>query len=646
MMPPICFLFTPVDARRQLGLDENMRRLSLAAAAAAFAGLASLRAVCGALIANQSDAYLLLANDRLTAAVNKSSGAVSYLALDGQNLLGTQATSVDTPGDTSGNGNSGVGPYLDCYCTPSGAYTPGSQNASYALFQGTDSSNVSYGGISMSQTYAPTGQVLQQYWFLRDGETGLHLFSRLYYHNDTAPNAGVFQEFRTLFRPLLDTSIWTHLITNDELYAPLPVPDPAAGNTANATTVQDATWYLGNRTNDPYVESFADYFTKYTFSTAYGDQLVHGMYGDGSLSQDGTTFGSWLVMNTKDTYFGGPTWSDLVVDGIVYNYIISNHHGDQAPNITNGFDRTFGPSYYHFNHADNGTTWRELREEALAFATPEWNAQFYDDIAPLVPNYVPTSSRGSWEATVSLPEGAARPTAVLSANGYDFQDNSQDTTAYQYWAAVDAETGDVSIGRIKAGTYRLTVFADGVFGDYVQDGVVVAAGETTVMRNVSWVAESAGTELWRIGTPDYAGGEWRHGNHPDPDHALHPPEYRIYWAAYDYLDDFPTGVRFHVGTSDEATDFNYVHWSVFGGYANALRTEQVEGDGNINNWTVTFDVSDADLAGTQQATFTIQLAGAKAASGNTDVYNASQPYANIPYNVAINGQALETWTIP
>lgn len=458
-------------------------------------------AVRSALVANQTDSYLLLANDRLTAAVNKSTGAVYYLSLDGQNLLGTEATTPVTPGGATGNGNSGIGPYLDCYCTPEGSYTPGSHNATYDLYQAVDSSNVSYGGISMSQTYTPTGQVLQQYWFLRDGETGLHLFSRLYYYNDTTENSGVLQELRTLFRPNLDTSIWTHLITNDEIYAPLPRPDPAVGNTANATTVQDATWYIGDRTDDPYVEAFADYFTKYSFSADYGDQLAHGMYGNGSLSSDGTTYGSWLVMNTKDTYFGGPTWSDLAVDGIVYNYITSNHHGDQAPNITNGFDRTFGPSYYHFNHADNGTTWQELRGEALALATPQWNAQFYDDIAYLVPNYVPTSRRGSWKATVSLPEGAAsRATAVLSASGYDFQDNAQDTTAYQYWADIDSETGAVEIERVKEGTYRLTVFAEGIFGDYSQDGVVVSAGEATV-SNVSWVAESAGKELWRIGTP-------------------------------------------------------------------------------------------------------------------------------------------------
>lgn len=600
--------------------------------------------VRGTLVANQTDSYLLLANDRLTAAVNKSTGSINYLYLDGQNLLGTTATSPVTPGGSTGNGVSGIGPYLDCYCTPSGFYTPGSQNANYTLYAGVDSLNVSYGGISMSQVYAPTGQVLEQYWFLRDGETGLHMFSRFAYHNKTKPLSGVFQEFRTLFRP--NTPLWTELVTDSEIHAPSPVPNPAAGNSSLAYTVQDATWYLGNRTADPYVEAFSDYFTKYTFSSVWRDQKVHGMFADGKHSNDGSTFGSWFVMNTKDTYFGGPTWSDLVVDGIVYNYIVSNHHGNQAPNIVDGFDRTFGPSFYFFNKGEPGTEWQDLYNEALGLANPEWNAQFYDDIAHLVPNYVPTSGRGSWKATVEIPEGGENPVAILSVPGFDFQDNSNDTDAYQYWADIDGETGGIQIDRIKAGTYRLTVYANGIFGDYVQEDIVVEAGETTDSGVITWEAESAGKELWRIGTPDKTGGEWLHGDHPDPDHPLHPPEYRIYWAAYDYLDDFPEGVNFHVGTSDEAKDLNYVHWSVFGGYANFVRPTQVEGDGNINNWTVTFDVDDQALAGTTEAVFTIQLAGAKSASGNTDVFNASQPYANIPYTVVMNGHELETWTIP
>lgn len=462
----------------------------------------------GLLTANQTSAYLLLANDRLTAAVNKSTGAVYYLTLDGQDLLGTETTSVVTPGGATGNGVSGVGPYLDCYCTPKGAYTPGSQNATYALYQGVDSQNVSYGGISMSQVYAPTGLLLEQYWFLRDGETGLHLFSRVANHNDTTASAGVLQELRTLFRPNEDTSIWTHLVVDDDLWAPMPLPNPAAGNSSAAVTVQDATWDLGQRGDaDPYVESFSDYFTKYTFSTTWRDQAVHGMYADGSRGVDdgveASAFGSWLVMNTKDTYFGGPTWSDLTVDGIVYNYIVSNHHGDQAPNMTTGFDRTFGPFYYHFNRGPAGEEdgWRALRDEAVRFADSTWNAPFYDDIAAKVPGYAPTSARGGWRATVDIPEGASRPIAILSAAGWDYKDNSQNVKAYQYWADVDVETGEVEIERVKAGTYRLTVYADGIFGSHVQEGVVVEAGSTTDSGEIRWVPESAGRELWRIGTP-------------------------------------------------------------------------------------------------------------------------------------------------
>ena len=167
----------------------------------------------------------------------------------------------------------------------------------------------------MSETYPPTGQVLQQYWFLRDGETGLHTFSRLAYYNKTKPFLRNLQEMRTLFRP--NTPLWTHLVTNEEQFATLP----SKNATREQVVVQDATWYLGNTPEDEYVKQEADYFTKYTFQDTWRDHDVHGLYADGSQSMDGSVYGAWLVMNTKDTYFGGPTWSDLTVDGIVYNYL-------------------------------------------------------------------------------------------------------------------------------------------------------------------------------------------------------------------------------------------------------------------------------------------------------------------------------------
>jgi rhamnogalacturonan endolyase len=55
--------------------------------------------------ATETSTQLIIANDRLYTAVEKKSGAVVSLALDGQNLLGTRS------------GSTGIGPYLGLYAT-------------------------------------------------------------------------------------------------------------------------------------------------------------------------------------------------------------------------------------------------------------------------------------------------------------------------------------------------------------------------------------------------------------------------------------------------------------------------------------------------------------------------------------------------
>jgi rhamnogalacturonan endolyase len=281
-----------------------------------FLGLPFLASIVTAAIRSTEDSSTIdISNDRLSFTVSKGTGYISNLSLDGQNLLG-----------------SGRGPYLDGHL-PSGFWTPGN-GAKYHLFKGSDGDGEAYAGALMSQGYQNTGIVFEQYWFLRDGESGMHVFSRAKYSNASTPSGGDLGEFRQLFRP--SGSVWTHLSSSDEMYAPLP-------NTTGAPVVQDASWYVGGNKNDPYVKEVSDYFTKYMFSEEWRDQTVHGMYGDGTKSGDGKAYGAWLLMNTKDTYFNGPTHSDLTVDGIVYNYMVSNHHGNGVPELTNGFDHTFGP---------------------------------------------------------------------------------------------------------------------------------------------------------------------------------------------------------------------------------------------------------------------------------------------------------------
>jgi rhamnogalacturonan endolyase len=170
---------------------------------------------------------------------------------------------------------------------------------------------------------------------------------------------------------------------------------------------------------------------------------------------------------------------------------------------------------------------------------------------------------------------------------------------------------------------------------------VVRAGATTT-TTATWTAESAGTELWRIGTPDRSSGDFRHGNERDTTRTNRPKQYRLYWAVHDFPKDFPDGVNFHVGRSNITRDFNYIHWSVFGGKGNSIRPEPYYT--NVNTWKVTFDATGAQLQGRTKATFTVQLAGVKTSAGNTD--SASKAFANLDYTVTINGRQLPVWTIP
>lgn len=223
----------------------------------------------------------------------------------------------------------------------------------------------------------------------------------------------------------------------------------------------------------------------------------------------------------------------------------------------------------------------------------------------------------------------------------DFQDNNLANKDRQYWGEV-ASDGSITIPRVAAGTYRLTVYGVGIFGEYTQDDVVVRAGDTTTTE-ATWTAESAGTELWRIGTPDRSSGDFRHGDERDETRTNKPEQHRLYWAVHDFPDDFPEGVSFHVGESDPQRDFNYIQWSVFGGKGNAIRPDPYY-DNTVNVWNITFDVTAEQLEGKTVATFTVQLAGVKTSAGNLD--SASKPFADLDYTVIVNGQPLPVWTIP
>ncbi|KAJ7049519.1 galactose mutarotase-like protein [Mycena amicta] len=554
----------------------------------------------------QSATLYSFANALISFDVAKTTGYIHNIVYNGTSMLGP----------VSGNAGQLYSDFPSAVFSLTG-------NASAQVVSGTD-----WAGIVLTDNVTSIGTLVQRSWFLREGESGLHSFMRLAYHNASGLSLGALGESRTMFRP--NTALWTHLVTNGEQWAPAP----SAEALASEIQVQDATWYLGSTPSDEYLIQESDYWTKYTFADNQTNK-AHGLYSAPTTAN--TSFGAWWVVNQKDTFFGGPLHIDLMVDGIAYNKQSTSHGGATSPNITDGFDRTFGPQFLYFNHGDGGSL-HELLADAERFADPAWNSEFYDEIAPFVIGYVPSSARGSFSAHVDLPHGvlAGQAMAVLSANGVHFQDNAADPSAYQYWAPID-EHGSVDLTRVKEGRYRLTVYATGIFGDYVQEDVVVHAGRTTHVA-VRWVAESAGKELWRLGVPDKSSGEFRNGNERDEAHPLHPAKYRIYWGAWDFPTQFPTGVNFTIGESVESLDWNYIHWSQFGP---TFIDNKVVTD--YNNWQINFSLEQTPSAASV-ATFTIQLAAAKTTAGNTDDNTGSNP--TFPISIYVNAQSIPlTWVI-
>ncbi|KAE9407534.1 rhamnogalacturonan lyase [Gymnopus androsaceus JB14] len=565
--------------------------------------IASLLGLVGSVSVNETETSILLANDEISFGLLKTTSAIQNLTYLNVSLLGpvdglTGQAYTDFPSDTF---------------TTTG-------NSSYEIFTGNDWAGVVF---TDNDTF---GSTVQRSWFLHASEPGIHSFVRLAYYNDTVTSKGELGESRTMFRP--NGGPWSYIITNGEQWAPLP----SAEAVADEVVAQDATWYLGLTPDDPYVIAESDYFTKYTFMDNQTNK-AHGLFG--FAPDNATTLGAWWVVNQKDTFFGGPAslHADLMVDGIIYNKQSTNHGGATNPNITNGFDRTFGPQFLYFNHGNQSTTFMQNNTLTLVGM-----AEFYDDIAPYVRGYAPSSVRGTFHAEVSVPEGALEPLAILSANGVEFQasNSAANYSAYQYWTPVQND-GSVDIACVKEGIYRLTVIAKGIFGDYIQDNIIVSAGEST-SENVTWIAESGGTELWRIGVPDKTSGEFRNGFERDKTHTNQPAKYRIYWGAWDYPTQFPNGVNFTIGTSDESVDWNYVHWSRFG--PTFTRNETVT---NVNEWQINFKLETAP-SNNSIATYTMQLAGVETTAGNTDVASGSNP--TVPILTYINNQSEPlNWTI-
>ena len=58
-----------------------------------------------------------------------------------------------------------------------------------------------------------------------------------------------------------------------------------------------------------------------------------------------------------------------------------------------------------------------------------------------------------------------------------------------------------------------------------------------------------------MGIPDRSAGEYKHGFERVQNESFHIEQYRVYWGAYNFTQDFPNGVDFTIGKNDLVKDW-------------------------------------------------------------------------------------------
>ncbi|KAJ7833123.1 galactose mutarotase-like domain-containing protein [Mycena olivaceomarginata] len=319
----------------------------------------------------------LLTMTGLSFTIDKTSGILGHIHLDGQDLQGPQS-------NTSGRG------YYECHCVPMGYEVPASDifhiatdgNATFTLTKGVDVTLTPYAGVFMQQVL-PIGHTFQQWYFIRDTPTatGLHNFARMLYSNSTVgppfEDGGIpVREIREVYQ--FNTTLWQTASSNPTLNVSIPDQDAITP----AVQAQDATWNLATNTPDePFVQQMSNWWTKYFLADAYRKRKAHGLYGK---TETGMAYGAWLVSVTQDTLFGGPTHYDLILDGMIgvpegspnlvriphiYYYARQQPISQTKATIAHG-----GPQYLYFNKGQDASlpTLRADAEGEADFAsTPD-----------------------------------------------------------------------------------------------------------------------------------------------------------------------------------------------------------------------------------------------------------------------------------
>jgi hypothetical protein len=419
-----------------------------------------------------------------------------------------------------------------------------------------------------------------QHYVLFANDPGIHIYFVL--NHAAGDAAGSIGQIQWVFRGDLTQFANTYSVNSGlgnvgATAVPLPTPD-VLGTTDPGRQAQDATVDLHGLPLPPRYRR--QFYTKYDYSSYEYLHRAHGVYGG--------TMAAWMALPSQDTLTGGPTKQDLIFTGnLLIMEAYSNHLDNQMTfNVPYGdiMRRLYGPFYLHFNAFTAAyPTAASLYAESLSAADHIKLA--YDGETELLNNgYTPSTKRGEVDLLVQGAGGISlnRAWAVLSDEGTDFQYGH---AGAEYWQNIDPR-GMTTFKNVVPGTYRVSVYVLGQFGELRFDGLKVSARRPRRLT-LNFTPETFGPAppIWNIGTPDRSSREFLHGTVSQPvdlDPA-YSDEYtfqrgasiqddRQYWGNWNYWADFAAnaGAVVYYATpignnpaTDDLTKWNYNQWRNF-----------------------------------------------------------------------------------
>ncbi|MCR4859545.1 MAG: hypothetical protein K5910_02650 [Bacteroidales bacterium] len=287
---------------------------------------------------------------------------------------------------------------------------------------------------------------------------------------------------------------------------------------------------------------------KYVYTAVQSENPAFGW------SSTTDNIGFYILNPSMEYMSGGPTKVEFMghrdtneaAAPCILNYWRSSHYGGAEVRVEQGerWEKVIGPFVLYLNEgSDHTALYADARTEAAREAM-DWP---YDWVQ--TPAYAKAEERGTVGGVLSLDDPAGPKelqglTVGLTAPDAFWQ---RDAKHYQFWTE-GASDGSFEIRNVRPGRYTLVAFADGVLGEFVQEGVEVSAGGTLDLGTLSWKPRREGRQVFEIGVPNRNGAEFALGR-----------EFRDPEVVLKYARQFPKDVTYTVGASNPLTDWPYLH---------------------------------------------------------------------------------------